>query len=319
MSTSTFVPETYGLDSDDARTTLRRVGIGHLLSRSFQRFRAADGTSHARSIGWIIALVTLQGIIAVVGFATALGEGDVAELVARTMQSIVPGPAGETLQTSLDQATSSGSDHRYTALLLGLVGAIVTGCTGFGQVERAANRIYGIEKDRPVVAKYARALGLTLTAGVAGTAAFVMLAIGWDVGGSIESDTASTVWSIVRWPLGVLMVTAATTAIFMWSPRRRQPDASWMVLGGSLSVLAWLVVSVAMSLFLRWSGSFGETYGPLAGLVALLLWSFLSAVALLAGLTVAAELEAQRAGVEAGAPTSGGDGGSTPSRPLARA
>lgn len=238
MSATTFVPETRDLDGDDAQQTMRRVGVGCLLSRSSRRFRAADGSSHARSLGWVITLVMLQGIIAAVGFATALGQGEVANVIARTIDDVVPGPAGETLQTTLDQAAESGSSHRYTALIIGTVSAIVTATTGFGQVERAANRMYGVESDRPSVQKYARALGLTFTAGVA------------------------------------------------------------VAFGGAISVVAWILVSVGMALFLRWSGTFGETYGPLAGVVALLAWSNLSAIALLAGLAVTAQLEAERVGVD---------------------
>ena len=52
-----------------------------------------------------------------------------------------------------------------------------------------------------------------------------------------------------------------------------------------------------LGLFFALSKSFGETYGPLAGIVALLLWALLSAVALLFGGAVAAQLEAVRAGV----------------------
>jgi uncharacterized BrkB/YihY/UPF0761 family membrane protein len=46
------------------------------------------------------------------------------------------------------------------------------------------------------------------------------------------------------------------------------------------------------------SGSFGQIYGPLAGIVALLLWALMSATALLYGAAVCAQLEACRAGVE---------------------
>src|SRR5690554_1465417 len=234
MSTTTFVPETRDLDGDDAQQTMRRVGVGCLLSRSSRRFRAADGSSHARSLGWVITLVMLQGIIAAVGFATALGQGEVANVIARTINDVVPGPAGETLQTTLDQAAESGSSHRYTALIIGTVSAIFTATTGFGQVERAANRIYGVESDRPSVQKYARALGLALTAGVAVALAFVMIAVGRSVGRAIENDALATAWDVVRLPLGVLLLVAAVTAIFMWSPRRGQPQMSWMVFGGAI-------------------------------------------------------------------------------------
>ena len=55
-----------------------------------------------------------------------------------------------------------------------------------------------------------------------------------------------------------------------------------------------LLAIVGLSVFFRFSSSFGSTYGPLAGIVALLLWSLLSSVALLFGGAVAAQLESVR-------------------------
>jgi uncharacterized BrkB/YihY/UPF0761 family membrane protein len=63
-----------------------------------------------------------------------------------------------------------------------------------------------------------------------------------------------------------------------------------------VSVLLWSVVTIALGLFFNASGSFGRTYGPLAGVVALLLWSFFSATAVLYGAAIAAQLESVRAG-----------------------
>jgi uncharacterized BrkB/YihY/UPF0761 family membrane protein len=51
-------------------------------------------------------------------------------------------------------------------LTLGLLTAVVALTTAVGQVERGANRIYGVERDRPALQKYLRALALTLAAGV---------------------------------------------------------------------------------------------------------------------------------------------------------
>jgi uncharacterized BrkB/YihY/UPF0761 family membrane protein len=59
------------------------------------------------------------------------------------------------------------------------------------------------------------------------------------------------------------------------------------------------VSTVALALFFQWSSTFGQTYGPLAGIVALMIWALLSSLALLYGAAVAAQLEAVRAGVPA--------------------
>ena len=89
---------------------------------------------------------------------------------------------------------------------------------------------------------------------------------------------------------------AAMALILRLSPRRHQPAWSWLAFASTVSVLLWSVVTAALGLFFDASTSFGRTYGPLAGIVALLLWAFLSATALLFGAAIAAQLEAVRAG-----------------------
>ncbi|MEA2696208.1 MAG: hypothetical protein QOI66_479, partial [Myxococcales bacterium] len=58
----------------------------------------------------------------------------------------------------------------------------------------------------------------------------------------------------------------------------------------------WIVVTVAFSVVVQASSSFGEVYGPLAGVVALQIWTFFSATAILFGAAIAAQLEAVRSG-----------------------
>jgi len=69
-----------------------------------------------------------------------------------------------------------------------------------------------------------------------------------------------------------------------------------LVPGGGVAVLLTLLVTGALAVYVHVSPSFGSTYGPLAGIVALLLWSLLSAMAFFFGVAVCAQLEALRAG-----------------------
>jgi uncharacterized BrkB/YihY/UPF0761 family membrane protein len=63
------------------------------------------------------------------------------------------------------QAHEAGAQNRSLALTLGVIGALITGTTLLGQIERGMNRMYGIERDRPTLRKYGRAFLLTISAG----------------------------------------------------------------------------------------------------------------------------------------------------------
>jgi YihY family inner membrane protein len=299
VSVAQQVPETWELTGDDARETLIRTGRGKLVRDAFVRFRAADGFSHARSLAFVISLLLVQGVIVLVGIAAALGDTDLSATIVRTIQEAAPGPAGKALTNAVFHAYVTGASGQYLVLVLVGVAALVTGTTLMGQVERALNRLYGIEQDRPTLQKYGRALVLALTAGVLGVAAFAMFALGHGIGAGIGDDTFAQVWRIIRWPLALVLMAASIALLFRWSPRRHQPAWSWLAFGSTVSVVLWSLVTLALGLFFQASTTFSTTYGPLAGMIALLLWALVSSVAILYGAALAAQLEAVRAGAAA--------------------
>jgi YihY family inner membrane protein len=275
---------------------LESCGRWNLVRDAFVRLRVADGFSHARSMAWVTAMVFVEAIISVVGLATALGSGYVTNVIVRTLHAIAPGPAGDFLTDAVSQAHRAGATHRYAGLVFGVIATLISGSTFFGQFERGMNRIYGIEQDRPTLHKYGQALLFTVSVGVLASMAFVALAVGQSLGDALQNDAASTAWAIVRWPLGLAGLTLATTLLLRWSPRRRQPDFTWLAFGATVSVTLWTLSTVGLGLFFSLSTSFGRTYGPLAGVIALLLWAFFSSVSMLFGGAIAAQLEAIRAG-----------------------
>jgi YihY family inner membrane protein len=297
VSTAAPVPETWELTGDDAKEALRNCGRRALLQSAFQRMRLADGFTHARSFAFLIGLLLVQATIALVGLAIAFGDSRISSGIVSMIKNAVPGPAGELLTGAVAQASDVGQSKRYLGLVIGLVGSLVSGTTALGQLERGLNRLYGIEQDRPTVQKYGRALVLALVSGVLVAIGFVAIGFGSTVGDQLDSGWVDTTWNIVRWPLGIATVVAAMALLFRWCPNRRQPAWSWLAFGSTVSVLLWVVVTLAMGITFQLSTSFGDTYGPLAGIVALQLWALLSSMGIMFGGAVAAQLEAVRAGV----------------------
>ena len=301
MTTASAVPPTRGeLEGDEALETLRRTGRRRLLMDAAIRFRAADGFSHSRALAFQVTLTLLPALIAVVGFAAALGQDDFTRVVRDTIQDLTPGAPAEILTEALRHGSESGHESGETALAAGGLAAVLAGTSAMGQVERGANRIYGVERDRPFHRKYLTALALALTAGMLALLSLVVLMGGaaikdaLDLGASFDS-----VWRIARWPLGVALAVASVALLFEVAPRRRQPEASWLAFGAGAAVVLWLVFMAILALYMDATDSFGATYGPLAGIIGLLLWTFLTSIALFLGLALAAQLEAVRAGVPA--------------------
>jgi len=302
MTTASSVPVTREeeLEGDEALETLRRTGRRRLVLDAVARFRAADGFSHSRALAFQVTLTLLPALIAIVGLAAALEIETFTRVVRETIEQVAPGAVGELFTDALRQGTSAArQESGETALAGGAIAAAIAGTTAMAQVERGANRIYGTERDRPFLRKYLTAAVLAATAGSLALLSFAIL-----VGGSAIRDSAgwgesfNDVWAIVRWPVGIALAVASIALLFEHAPRRRQPEPSWLAFGAATSALLWLCFMAVLVVYVEATGNFGATYGPIAGTIGVLLWTFLSAVALFLGLAFAAQLEAARAGVE---------------------
>jgi YihY family inner membrane protein len=262
------------------------------------RFRAADGFSHSRALAFQVTLTLLPALIAVVGFAAAVGQDDFTSFVRDTIRDLTPGAPGDILTEALRHGSESGRESGETALAAGGIAAVVAGMSAMGQVERGANRIYGVERDRPFVRKYLTALALALTAGVLALLSVVVLMGGAAIRDLLDlGEGFDAVWRIARWPLGVVFAVGSVALLFEYSPRRPQPEASWLAFGAGVSAVLWLLFMAVLALYMDATDSFGATYGPIAGTIGVLLWTFLTSIALFLGLAFAAQLEAVRAGV----------------------
>ena len=295
MSTARLIPETWELSGDDAWRTLRRTGRRRLLADAFQRLRWADGFSHSRSLAFLVALAAIQGIIALVGVASAFGGSAVSDVIVNAVESAAPGPVATLLTQAATHAQGNGGSHHYLALILGTVGWLVTATTAMGQLERGLNRLYGVEQDRPFVRKYGQALLLAASSGVLLAAAFGLLAFGRTVSATAGNAAAARALNLGSWPVSLLLLGASIALLFRWCPRRHQPAWSWLAFGSGVSLTLWFAITLGLGTFFHHSRDFGETYGALAGMVALLLWALLSSMALFFGASVAAQLEGVRA------------------------
>ncbi|MFC7642320.1 YihY/virulence factor BrkB family protein [Streptosporangium lutulentum] len=200
-----------------------------------------------------------------------------------------------------DSHRQAGHTGGAVALWLGLITALVSLTSAMAQVERGANRIYGVERDRPFHRKYGRALLMALSAGAFMTVGFTVMVGGGAIGRALAQvyewgDGAMEAYNLVRWPLGFLLALLSASVLFRAAPRRRQPGHTWLAFGALVSIALWTVFTLLLAFYIESSGTFGATYGPLTAVMALLLWSFLSSIALFLGLAFAAQLEACRGG-----------------------
>ena len=295
MSTATTVPETHDQSAGDARDQLKKTGTRRLLWDAGIRFRAADGTSYARALGHSSVLTLIPAVIAVIGLVTTFDMAGFKGVLEDAAQSFAPGPAGSILTEALVKAEPSSGP---TALIAGLVGMLFSGTVGMTHLERAANRIYGVDEHRSARERFRLAFAMAATVGVMLMVGLAVIVAGGSIGDGTSGSAShgSGIWSVLRWPVGVALVAIPMTVIFRIVPNRRQPQFSWLLWGTAVSVVVWVLATILLGLFYEHATLLGESYGPLLGVIALLVWGYATGIAVLFGLACAAQLEAERAG-----------------------
>ena len=305
MTTARTVPVTTEmgeeLDAEDAWHMVRRVGFRRLFMDSFVRFRYGDGFSSSRALALQASLAVVPFMLALTGLVTDIDQERPARVLARTIDAISPGSGSRDALANAVSGSRSSEQAGEIALWLGLFFALLSMATAMAQIERGTNRIYGIRRDRPAPTKYGRAGLMTLVLALPVGVGFLLLVAGGAFADAMAvdygwGDHLVDGWNIGRWPVGVLLLVFTIAVILDHAPRRRQPGLTWLALGSGVGVLLTLAATGLLAAYVKLSPSFGDIYGPLAGIFALLLWSLLSSMALFYGTALCAQLEACRSG-----------------------
>lgn len=236
-----------------------------------------------------IVLISLVGLLGdgagtadtIVDLIRDLGQEDVAE--------DLRGPL-----TGLAEARAAG-----LALVIGTLLALWSASGYVGAFGRAMNRIYEVDEGRPVWKL--RPLNVLVSAVLIVGAA--MLLVGAAMSGSLAtevgdrlgmSNTAITIWGIVKWPLMLAVLALMVAVLYYATPNVQQPKFRWMSVGAAMAIALWVVGSIGFGIYVQTFANYNRTYGSLAGTVVLLLWIWLANNALLFGAEFDAELERAR-------------------------
>jgi YihY family inner membrane protein len=254
-----------------------------LVRGSIHRFIEADGPSHSRSFAFQSMFVLLSGFIGLMGLAGVLGIDVLRSTIEELLLGLSPGPAGAVLEEAVRRGFG------VIGALLGLGAAITSGTLAMAQFQRSANRLLGNEEDRPTVRRYVVGLLLALSSGVLLASGALILAGGEALVAGAGAEVGS-LWEVVRWPLGVVVAGLAILLLYWVAPQGRPGSRGSMLVGSAVAIVLWIGFTGLLSLYFSMSDQVARTYGPLVGIVALLLWCGLSSLALHVGFAVTAEL-----------------------------
>lgn len=281
------------LDTPDWRETAKRV------VKEIKQDRLAMAAA-AMAHYWFLAI--FPAIIAAVGFLGLISAGPEAlDTMRKSIGSIMPGGATTVLTSAIDSAVKGGRGASVAAAFVGLAIALWSASSATVALQDGLDVVYDVpaERSRKFVAKRLVALGLLIASAVLGGMASVLLVLGGPIGRVLRDalpfgGIVIPVWIAIRFAVAVLALVVLFAVFYFLAPNRESPTWRWISPGGLLAALLWILASLGFSLYVRFA-SYAKTYGALAGVVVLMLWLFVSALAVLVGGQINAELERQAA------------------------
>ena len=291
--------QTSGAGGPDSPTDLPARSWRTVLKRTFNEFRDDNLTDRAAALTYYAVLSIFPALIVFVALVGLVGQDpqttDAVTGIVRDVTS--PSTADsvhDTIQNVIHAKGGAGA-----LLGVGLLAAIWTASGYLGAFMRAMNAIYEVEEGRPFWKRRPLQIVLTLVAVLAvaliGIALVVTGSLARSIGDRIGlGDTAVTVWSIVRWPVMLVIVSLLFAGLYYVAPNVRQPGLRWVTPGSAVAVLIWVIASAGFSLYVSNFGSYNRTYGSLGAAVTFLVWLWISNIALLFGAELDAELERSR-------------------------
>ena len=264
---------------------------------AFGRFRADEMTHHAAAMSYYGMLALFPGLLAGISVLSIFGEQSLAphaaDYVARAGAGATTAQAAEDVVSDVVRASSGASvTALVVSILLGLNGA----SGAFAAAGRALNSVYHVQEDRSFLKRklddVVAIAAVILLFLVMLIAVFLGGGIARDLFGTIGlGDTAADIWDVARWPGAMLAALFAFAIVYAYSPDRPAPRLRPFSAGTVAGVGVWIIASVGFRLYLQHFPTDHAAYGAFGAAIALLLWMWISANALLFG----AELDVQLA------------------------
>lgn len=238
----------------------------------------------------LLVLINLLGYMAQQG--TAFREQLLTYLAA-----LMPHSAIALVRTTLNEISEASGTGKVS---FGLLAALWAASNGMGAISDTLNTAYNVKERRPWWKVRIISVCLTVALAVLILAALAIVLYGGTIGEALAArygfgNLFTLVWKIVQWPIALVFVLTTFNLIYNFAPDVPPGARSWITRGAFVGVGLWLIVSFGFRAYLSFFDSYSVTYGSLGAVIVLMLWFYLTGVAILIGGEVNSELSHQKA------------------------
>ncbi|MDP8971511.1 MAG: YihY/virulence factor BrkB family protein [Actinomycetota bacterium] len=301
MTKQTVPPQTREADGPGSPMEFGPPDWKASLRRTAKEFKDDRATLVAAGMAFYWFLAVFPALLAAVGILGLVNAGpQVVDAITKGIASTLPGDAATVLTDAVKRAGAQPGGASAVAAIVGVAISLWSASAGMVAVQTGLNVAYDIDQDRTFVKQRLVALLLIVVAAVLGGVATVFVVFGQPLGEAVRDllpfgDAFVVAWTVIRWVLALLALITWFACIYYLAPNREAPRWTWVSPGGLVGAVIWLAASLALSFYVSSFGSYAQTYGSLVGVVVLLLWLFVSALAVVMGGELNAEMERQSA------------------------
>ena len=262
-----------------------------MAKRSVVSFYDDQGTHHAAALTYYALMSLFPTLLLAVSLLGLLGEFPATyNAIIGHLRGVVP---AATL-APIDAAVRAALKSKGTAAIA-LAVAVLTalyGTTGYLEAaRRSLNVVFEARGGRSFVRRKLIDIASTLVLLALVLTTLVLVFAGGGVADDVLGAAAASVWRIVRWPGAFASALLVFSYLYYVTPDVQQRSIRWITPGALVGVAVWLAASAGFSAYLANFRSFNVTYGSFAAAIILLVWLWLTNVALLFGAEVNAEIE----------------------------
>src|SRR5205823_10538837 len=286
-----------------------------LAKRVWVEAQRNDVFGNAAKLAYYLLLALFPLLIfltSIIGIIIGSGSG-MRHVLFNYLARVMPSGAFQLInQTMLEVSTASGAGK----LSFGFLATLWAASSGMGAINDALNAAYNVEETRPWWRRRLTAIGLTIALAVLIIIALSIVLVGSKIADHLTSmyvigRASAVAWQIIQWPIALAFMLLAFALIYFFAPNLRDQKWTWITPGSIAGVVLWLAVSFAFKGYLHFFDSYSRTYGSLGAVIVLMLWLYLTGLAVLIGGEINSEVE--NASSIHPLPTGQGNG---PSRPL---
>lgn len=270
---------------------LRGISPTTILKDAVRDFSADDMTTYASALAYQVLFSLFPFIIFLIALLGFFNLSTFFDWLREQAQLLLP----QESMNQVNQVINDLQQEKGGLLSFGVIVALWSASAAIRATMNALNVAYDVKEGRPAWKLYP--LSVLYTVGIAVmmvlAAAFLMLgpqAMQWLADQVGMGQMFVTVWTWLRWPAALLLLTLAVAVVYYVAPDVEQ-DFRFITPGAALAVIVWVAASVGFNYYVSNFADYNATYGSVGAIIALLFYFFISAAVMLFGAEINAVIE----------------------------